>query len=88
MRAMATVNHSQTNLLLNEIRVLVADAIESGECLSTEPIAARLANKYPHSGLSMPRIAEILIEAAIAAQVPLEIGRPDDGKRTSGARPS
>ena len=65
------------NLVSEEIRRIIADAIQSGECLDTGRHATRVATAYPGSGLSPEGIADELVRAAIQAGVPVEMSRPN-----------
>ena len=65
----------QRQLILDEIRTIVADAVAAGDILRVGPHARRLSATYPASGWSEGHIADELILAASAARVPLEISR-------------
>jgi hypothetical protein len=60
-------------LIHEEIRAIVADAISSHQVLQVGPHAKRLSATYPRSGFSQGRIADELILAASRAGVPVEI---------------
>ena len=62
-----------TDLLMEEVRRLVAAAIGSGEILWVGPVANRLAETYPGSGLSRGRIIDELVLAASRSGVAVEI---------------
>jgi len=60
-------------LLFEEIRMIVSDAITSREILRIGKHANRLQQAYPAGGLSHRGIANEIILAASLAKVPLEI---------------
>ena len=63
-------------LIWEEIRRIVADAIENGHCLRAGPCAAAIARAYPGCGMSPAEIAERIVEAAVHARVTVEMSRP------------
>ena len=72
-------------LILDEIRLVVAEAIGSGDILWIGPHARRLLETHPGSGWSEGHIADELILAAANAGVPVEISRPGLRARTADA---
>lgn len=64
------------NLVLEEIRRIVAGFISSRSCLDSGRHAAEIARAYPNSGMSADEIAEEIITAAVHARVPIEMNRP------------
>ena len=63
----------QNELVIDEIRFIVAEAILSGEVLPIRAHVERLAQTYGTSGFSRGGIANELILAAARAQVPVEM---------------
>jgi hypothetical protein len=63
----------QADLIFDEIRAIVADAIKTGTTLSIAPHVERLAKTYGTSGISKGRIADEIIIAATQASVPVRI---------------
>jgi hypothetical protein len=70
LRATASLVHQ---LVDEEIRRMVADAIQSGESVSVSRQAAILDRSYPNSGLSAEEIKNRVLKAANSAKVPVEI---------------
>ena len=64
-------------LILDEIRLIVAEALASGETLQTRAHVDRLSKVYNGAGFSKGRLTNELISAAAAANVPVEIQRND-----------
>lgn len=54
-----------------EIRRVVALAMKDGGSVHAERSALRIAEAYPNSRLSIAQLAERIIEAALAARLPL-----------------
>jgi len=71
-------------LITEEIRRLVAAAIEEGGCLPTAWAAALVARAYPGSGMSADDIAGEIVTSAVRARVPVELTRPGP----EGAKPA
>jgi hypothetical protein len=67
----------QRDLLIEEIRRIVADAGAAGETLHTDDHATKLFDAYPAAGFSIGRIVDELTLAAGRARVPVEIARPE-----------
>jgi len=65
----------QNDLVFDEIRAIVAEAIKSKSVLKVSPHVERVAKTYGSTGLSKGRIADEIILAASHAKVPVEIGR-------------
>jgi len=65
-----------TDLVSEEIRRLVAEAIANGGILSTADCAERVMAIYPNCGLSNRRMADAIMLAAAAAGVAVEIAPP------------
>ena len=63
-------------LVEEEIRRIVADAIRGAEILHTGPLASKLAKAYSNSGLSAEAISDEIAKAGARAGVALEISRP------------
>ena len=63
----------QKDLIFDEIRHVIADAIASGEVLSIKSHVERLAKTYGTSGFSKGRIADELILAAAHAQIAVQM---------------
>ncbi|MYZ49950.1 hypothetical protein [Propylenella binzhouense] len=62
--------------LLEEVRRIVAEAIESGEVLQVGPAAKRIASAHADADISETAIADLLMHAGVRAAVPLEIEFP------------
>ena len=66
-------------LVSEEIRRVVADAIQSGgTCLPAGRCANLIARAFPNCGLTADQIANEIIEAAIHAGINVEISKPRD----------
>jgi hypothetical protein len=61
-------------LVDEEIRRLVAEAIAEGGTISTAECVAKVKSVYPTCGLSKRTIADMVISAAAAAGIAVEIG--------------
>ncbi|MCT8266399.1 hypothetical protein NYQ83_03860 [Afifella sp. JA880] len=62
--------------VFEEIRRVVAEAIESGICVDTGRQAERIDRIWPQSGLSADDIASALSEAAVSARITVKMSRP------------
>lgn len=62
-----------TDLVHDEIRQIVADAVSSGEVIRVRALAARLKASYAGSSLTESEIADELLLAGSTAKVPMEI---------------
>lgn len=60
-------------LILDEIQVIVAEAIAMGGTLQIRPYVDRLLKVYEGAGFSKSWIANELIRSAASAKVPLEL---------------
>jgi hypothetical protein len=67
----------QSALLLREIEHIIAEAQKTGTIVRTARHAALLSASYPSAEVSVGKIADRLITSAVAAGVPIEVGRPD-----------
>jgi len=63
-------------LIAEEIRRVIADAIETQECLAIGRRASLIERAYPNSGLSSDDICDEILAAAISARVPVEMSKP------------
>jgi len=63
-------------LMLEEVRRVVADAVERRATISAPDAAARIGRTHPNSGLSEREIAGEIMIAAARAGVSVEIGQP------------
>ncbi|MYZ48214.1 hypothetical protein [Propylenella binzhouense] len=63
-------------LVDEEIRRVIAEAIESEGCVAASQCAVRIANAYPNSRVSAEDLAEAIVRAAISARVAVEVSRP------------
>ena len=63
-------------LIDEEIRRVVADAIEDGVILSAPATAATILRSYPHCGMTERLIADRIMLAAADAGVAVELGAP------------
>lgn len=63
-------------MVTEEIRRLVADAIEAERCLAVAHCAERIGRAYPNCGRTLDELADEIIRAAISARVAVEMGRP------------
>jgi hypothetical protein len=62
------------NAVLEEIRLIVGEAIRDGDAVRAEGLAKVVAWTYPNSGLSASEIAERIRDAARAAGVVIDQG--------------
>lgn len=69
-----------------DIRRTVDEAISSGDVLHIPEVSKRLAATHGKLGLNQAAIAELVLQAAVRARVPLEIGatRRSDAARENG----
>jgi hypothetical protein len=63
-------------LVTEEIRRSVADAIKHQECVQSGPLARSIANAYPNCGLSPDEISAEIARAASKAGLAVELTRP------------
>ena len=63
-------------LIGEEIKRIVADAVEEGIALSVSDAVAQIIRAYPNSGMSAGEIADDIMSEAAQAGVTVEIGRP------------
>jgi hypothetical protein len=68
-------------LLTEEIRRSVAEAIEHQDCVQSGPLAHSIANTYPNSGLSPDEISAEIARAASRAGLAVELTRPRQIRR-------
>lgn len=61
-------------LVTEEIRRMVAGAIEDGSTVSSASVAAQVIGTYPNCGLTEAQIADEVMIAAARAGVAVEIG--------------
>ena len=52
-------------------------ALDDGSIIRSGPVAARLAKRFPTSGLTTTQISEIIVRAALKAGVATELCQPD-----------
>ena len=74
------------NPLSDEIRKYVADCIQNGSILRVGNVGQRLADAHPDQGFSPDIVCEMLLEAGIAAGVPIELGSPRPGNMSDTFR--
>ena len=58
-----------------EIRRLIAQAARDGSSVHAGKSAIRIAQAYPNCRLTVAQIAERIMEAALAAQLPLTLSK-------------
>jgi hypothetical protein len=75
-----TVVHS---LISEEIRRIVAEAIESGSCLIAGQHVAAITRAYQNARLTPAQLENLLLEAAIRAGVPVEFGQRGEAGRAA-----
>ena len=63
-------------LVTEEIRRSVAEAIEQQECVQSGPLARSIANAYPNCGLTPEEISAEIARAASKAGLAVELTRP------------
>lgn len=73
---MANPGRDVRDLVDEEIRRIVADAVQPSMMLRTGPAAERVARAYGDCGMSPDEIAMQIAEAAACAGVAVEISRP------------
>jgi hypothetical protein len=61
--------------LSEEIRRVITRAVEDGSSVHAGKSALRIVQAYPNCRLSAAQIAERIIEAALAAQLPLTLSK-------------
>ena len=64
-------------LVSEEIRRIVAEAIQDGGMVSSPSVAALINRTYPNSGLTERQIADEVMIAAARSGIAVEIGRGD-----------
>jgi hypothetical protein len=62
-------------LILEEIRAIVAEAIQGGGCLSTAECASHITRAYPNCGVEEREIADQILITAAKAGVAVEFGK-------------
>ena len=67
----------QGQLMLDEIQLIVAEAIAAGDILQTRPHAERLSTVYEGARLSKAEITNELIIAGASAKIAVEIQSAD-----------
>ena len=72
----STISSFIRRLIDEEIRRVVADAIEDGVILSAPATAAAVLRTYPHCGMTERLIADRIMLAAADAGVAVELGAP------------
>lgn len=60
--------------VLEAVRALIAEAIPKQGMIEAEREAARIARHFPDCGMSAGEVAETILQAAIAARVPVAFG--------------
>jgi hypothetical protein len=75
-----------TRTIHDDIRQEVARCAAEKAILRIAPVATRIAADHVDSGVSVNEIASRLLEAGIAAAVPLEIEMPDASPRKTKRR--
>jgi hypothetical protein len=63
-------------LVTEEIRRSIAEAIEDQECVQSGPLARSIARAYPNCGLSADEISAEIARAASKAGLAVELTRP------------
>jgi hypothetical protein len=63
-------------LVTEEIRRSVAEAIEHQDCVQSGPLAHSIARAYPNSGLTPDEISAEIARAASKAGLAVELTRP------------
>jgi hypothetical protein len=63
-------------LVTDEVRRVIAEAIKDRDCVYADHSALRIARSNPHSGITEGEIAELIVQAAIQARVPVEMSKP------------
>jgi hypothetical protein len=63
-------------LVTEEIRRSIAEAIEHQECVQSGPLARSIAMAYPNCGLSPDEISAEIARAASKAGLAVELTRP------------
>ena len=74
-------------LVAEEIRRVVAEAVQTRDCLPTGKFAAAIARAYPNCGMTPDELADEILRSAIKAGVTVEISRPA-GCGAAGALPA
>ena len=62
------------DLIAEEIRRMIADAVEDGGIISTAECVKQILTAHPQPGLSRRQIADEVMMAAAAAGIAVEIG--------------
>ena len=70
-----TVSSFIARLVTEEIRRVVADAIESGSILSAAAVAAQVSRTYLNCGLTEEEIADQVMMTAAKAGIAVEFGK-------------
>jgi hypothetical protein len=68
-------------LVTEEIRRSIAEAIEHQECVQSGPLARSIARAYPNCGLSPDEISAEIARAASKAGLAVELTRPERIRR-------
>ena len=65
------------SLLDVAVQEQIQRALDDGSIIRSGPVAARLARRFPTSGLTTTQISEMLVRAALKAGVAAELCQPD-----------
>jgi hypothetical protein len=68
----ATISPEDRNAVLNEIRLIVIEALRDLDKVRADGLAKIVASTYPRSGMTSADIAERISAAALAAGIPVE----------------
>lgn len=60
--------------VLQEVRLIIVEAMRDREPIRAEALARIVASSYPRSGMGSGEIAQRIKDAALAAGVPVEAG--------------
>ena len=75
------------SLVTEQIRRLVAEAIESGETISTADVIEKVRGLYPKARISKRVLANEIMMAAAAAGIPVEIGGRRPARKSALGEP-
>jgi len=73
-------------LIDEDVRRVVAEALEDGGMLSAPAVAAAILRTYPHCGMTERLIADRIMLAAADAGVAVELGAPKGKAASESAR--
>ena len=70
------INRENRRAVVEEVRLIIAEAIRDGDTVKTDSLAKIVAMSYPNSGFRVEQIEQHLCKAATKAGVRIGFSRP------------